>query len=164
MTNSIQFSKNIMIKASSWTWHLRLRHCRSQMIEQLSKIEISVISETRSDAFKTIKCETCAVFKMHRLVQKKSSARVIKSYEMFYFDLIIYEFRDFDDIICIAHFTDEFTHYSWVFSLTDHKEKTLLSIFRNLINRCDRSEIVINSMIKIIRSDKKTSIKQRLEN
>ncbi len=80
------------------------------MIDQLSKIEISVISE--SDALKTIKCKTCAVFKMHRLVQKQSSTRVIKLYAMFHFDLIIYEFREFDEIICIAYFTDEFTHYS----------------------------------------------------
>ncbi len=81
------------------------------MINQLSKIGISVISD-ESDVFKTIKCETCAVFKMHRLVQKLSAARATKSYEMLHFDLIIYEFRGFDDIICIAHFTDEFTHYS----------------------------------------------------
>ncbi len=132
------------------------------MIDQLSKIGISVIS--KSDASKTIKCETCAVFKMHKLVQKKSSARAIKSYEMLHFDLIIYEFREFDEIICIAHFIDEFTHYSWIFSWTDHKKRTLLLVLKNLINKCDRSDIVINSMIKIIRLDQKTSIKQRLKN
>jgi hypothetical protein len=131
------------------------------MIDQLSKIGIPVINE--SDASKTIKCEICAVFKMHRLVQKLPAARTTKSYEMLYFDLIIYEFRRFDEIICIAHFIDEFTHYSWVFSLTDHKEKTFLSVFKDLINRCDRSDIVINSMIKVIRSNQKTSIEQRLE-
>jgi hypothetical protein len=32
MTNSIQLSKNIMIKAFSYIWHRRLKHCRSQMI------------------------------------------------------------------------------------------------------------------------------------
>jgi hypothetical protein len=37
MTNSIQFSKNIMIKAISWQWHQRLEHCRSQMTDHLSK-------------------------------------------------------------------------------------------------------------------------------
>ncbi len=155
MTNSIQPSKIIMIKAFSWIWHLRLKNCRPQIIDQLPKIEIPVIS--KPDVPKTMKCETCAVFKMHKLVQKESLARAIKSYEMLHFDLIIYEFRRFDEIICIAHFTDEFTHYSWVFPLTDHKEKTLLSIFKNLINKCDRSGIIINFMIKIIRSDQKTS-------
>jgi hypothetical protein len=29
MTNSIQLSKNIMMKAISWQWHQRLEHCRS---------------------------------------------------------------------------------------------------------------------------------------
>jgi hypothetical protein len=106
MTNSIQLSKNIMIKAISWQWHQRLEHCRSQMIDHLSKEWIT----SDDAASKTIKCETCAVFKMHRLVQKQSSARAIKLYEMLHFDLIIYEIRRFDEIICIAHFTDEFIH------------------------------------------------------
>jgi hypothetical protein len=160
MTNSIQFSKDIMIKAISWQWHQRLKHCRSQMIDHLSKEWI--ISDDA--AFKTIKCEICAVFKMHRLVQKQSSARTIKFYEMLHFDLIIYEIRDFDEIICIAHFTDEFTHYSWVFSLTNHRKKTLMLVFKSLINKCDRSNIAINSMIRIIRTSQETSIDKRFEN
>jgi hypothetical protein len=35
--NSVQFSKNIMVKAISWQWHQRLGHCRSQVIDHLSK-------------------------------------------------------------------------------------------------------------------------------
>jgi hypothetical protein len=164
MTNSIQLSKNIMIKAISWQWHQRLEHCRSQMINHLSKEWVISRNESDSEIFKTIKCEICAVFKMHRLVQKQSSARTIKFYEMLHFDLIIYEIRRFDEIICIAHFTNEFTHYSWVFSLNDHQEKTLMFVFKNLINRCDRSDIAINSMIRIIRTNQETSINKRLEN
>ncbi len=161
MTNSIQLSKNIMIKATSWQWHRRLRHCRSQMIDHLSE---EWISNNDDSASKTIKCEICAVFKMHRLVQKTSTARITKSYEILHFDLIIYEIKEFDKTICIAHFTDEFTHYSWVFSLTNHREKTLMFVFKNLINRCDRSNIAIDSMIRIIRTNQKTSINKRLEN
>ncbi len=37
-----------------------------QMINNLSKIEISVINE--SNALKTIKCQICALFKIHKLV------------------------------------------------------------------------------------------------
>jgi hypothetical protein len=161
MTNSIQLSKNIMIKAISWQWHQRLEHCRSQMIDHLSK---EWVSNNDDSASKTIKCEICAVFKMHRLVQKQSSARTIKLYEMLHFDLIIYEIKEFDEIICIAHFTNELTHYSWVFSLTNHREKTLMLIFKDLINRNDRSEITINSMIQIIRTSQETSIEKRFEN
>jgi hypothetical protein len=80
MTNSIQLSKNIMIKATSWQWHRRLEHCRSQMIDHLSKEWIIEEIETS----KTIKCEICAVFKMHRLVQKQSSARTIKFVESYW--------------------------------------------------------------------------------
>jgi hypothetical protein len=161
MTNSIQFSKNIMIKAISWQWHQRLEHCRSQMIDHLSK---EWVSNNDDSASKTIKCEIYAVFKMHRLVQKAATARITKSYEVLHFDLIIYEIRDFDDTICIAHFTNEFTHYSWVFSLNDHREKTLMLVFKDLINRCDRSGIAIDSMIRIIRTSQETSIDKRLEN
>jgi hypothetical protein len=160
-TNSVQSSKNIMIKATSWQWHRRLKHCRSQMIDHLSK---EWVSNNDDSASKTIKCEICAVFKMHRLMQKTSTARIIKSYEMLHFDFIIYEIKYFDDTICITHFTNEFTHYSWVFSLNDHREKTLMLVFKSLINKCDRSNIAINSMIRIIRTSQKTSINKRLEN
>jgi hypothetical protein len=160
MTNSIQLNKNIMIKAISWQWYQRLEHCRSQMIDHLSKDWIN----SDDSASKTIKCQTCAVFKMHRLVQNTSSARIIKSYEMLHFDLIIYEMKRFDEITCIAHFTDEFTYYSWIFSLSNHREKTLMLVFKSLINKYDRSDIAINSMIWIIRSSQKTSINKHLEN
>jgi hypothetical protein len=161
MTNSIQLSKNIMIKATSWQWHRRLEHRRSQMINHFSK---EWISNNDNSASKTIKCETCAVFKMHRLMQKQSSARAIKFYEMLYFDLIIYKIKRFDEIICIAHFTNEFTHYSWVFSLTNPREKTLMLVFKDLINRYDWSDIIINLMIRIIQTNQETSINKRLEN
>jgi hypothetical protein len=131
------------------------------MIDHLSQ---EWISNNDDSASRTIKCETCAVLKMHRLMQKSSSARIIKFYEMLHFDLIIYEIRKFDEIIYIAHFTNEFIHCSWVFSLTNHREKTLMFVFKDLINRCDWSNITINSMIWIIRTNQKTSIDKRLEN
>ncbi len=130
------------------------------MIDHLSK---EWVSNNGDSASKTIKCGTCAVSKMHRLVQKQPAARAIKLYEVLHFDLIIYGIRGFDEITCIAHFTDEFTHYSWVFSLNDHREKTLMFVFKSLINRCDRSGIAINSMIRIIRTNQETSIDKRLE-
>ncbi len=133
-TNSIQLSKNIMIKATSWQWHKQLEHCRSQMIDYLSK---KWINNNDDSASKTIKCEICVVFKMHRLVQKTSTARVTKLYEMLYFNLIIYEIKQFDEIICIAHFIADFTHYLWIFSLTNHREKTLMLVFKDLINKCN---------------------------
>ncbi len=164
VANSVQLSKNTMVKAISWQWHQRLGHCRPQVIDHLPKEWVISRSEGGSEAPKTVKCQTCAVSKMHRLVQKAPSARVTKPYEMLHFDLIIYGIRRFDETTCIAHFTDEFTHYSWVFSLNDHQEKTLMFVFKSLINRCDRSDIAINSMIRIIRTGQETSIDKRLEN
>jgi hypothetical protein len=83
---------------------------------------------------------------------------------MLHFDLIIYEIKKFDENICIAYFTNKFTHYLWIFSLNDHRKKTLMFVFKNLINRCDRLNIAINSMIRIIRTSQETSINKRLEN
>jgi hypothetical protein len=58
------------------------------MIHQLKKIErIEMIKKDESS--KTIDCETCAVSKMHRLMQKISAERATKFYEILHFDIII---------------------------------------------------------------------------
>jgi hypothetical protein len=164
--NSIQFRKFIVTKATSWFWHLKLNHCRFEMIHQLKKIEnIKMIK--RNEFSKSIKCETCAVSKMHRLMQKIFAERVIKSYEILHFDIIIFKKRfDFNETFCINHFIDEFTSFNWIFSLIDHQEKTLMSMFKNLINKCDKIElnIMLRIMIKKIRSEQKISINIKLEN
>jgi hypothetical protein len=42
--NAVQFHKKILTKTIFWNWHLRLKHCRSKMINQLKKInKIEVI-------------------------------------------------------------------------------------------------------------------------
>jgi hypothetical protein len=111
VANSVQPSKNTMVKATPWQWPQRLGHCRSQVIDHLPK-EWIINSGDDSEAPKTVKCQICAVSKMHRLVQKQPSARATKPYEVLHFDLTIYGIREFDETTCIAHFTDEFTHYS----------------------------------------------------
>jgi hypothetical protein len=148
-------------KATSWVWHLRLRHCHSTIIEKLKVLnkEITVKKEEES---KTIKCETCAISKMPRIVQKFFTAKATKSFQILHFDLII-DNQTFDEITCIAHFTDEFTSYNWMYSLIDHKEKTLISVFKSLINQCDRIDMIVNFMIRIIRSDQKTFIENKLK-
>ncbi len=86
--NSIQSRKFTVTKATSWFWHFRLDHCRLEMIHQLKKIErIEMIKKDESS--KTIDCETCAVSKMHRLMQKISAERATKFYEILHFDIII---------------------------------------------------------------------------
>jgi hypothetical protein len=47
--NSVQSHKKILAKTISWNWYLRLKHCRSEMINQLKKIdEIEVTQENAS--------------------------------------------------------------------------------------------------------------------
>ncbi len=129
--NAIQSRKNILAKTISWNWHLRLEHCRSEMINQLKKID--EIEVTQKNASKIVQCDTCAISKMHRLIQRKSSAKAIKIFQILHFDLIICN-KAFDETTCITHFIDESIFYNWIFSLMNHKKKTLLSIFKDLIN------------------------------
>jgi hypothetical protein len=72
----VQSHKKILAKTISWNWHLRLEHYRSEMINQFKKIdEIKIIQK---DASKIVQCDTCAISKMHRLIQRTSSAKTIK--------------------------------------------------------------------------------------
>ncbi len=80
-----------------------------------------------------------------------------------HFDLIICN-KAFDETTCIAHFIDELIFYNWVFSLMNHKKKTLLSIFKNLINQCDRIKFDERAIIRIIRIDQEIFIDKKLEN
>jgi hypothetical protein len=103
---------------------------------------------------------------MHRLMQKILAERVIKSYKILHFDIIIFKKKfDFDEIFCIIHFIDKFTTFNWIFSLIDHQEKTLMSMFKSLINKCNRIYLNIMSriMIKKIRNEQKISINTKLK-
>jgi hypothetical protein len=159
--NAIQSRKNILTKTISWNRHLRLKHCRSEMINQLKKIdEIEVIQKNAS---KIVQFDTCAISKMHRLIQRTSSTKAIKIFQILHFDLIIFN-KTLNETTCITHFIDELIFYNWVFSLMNHKEKTLLSIFKNLINQCDRIKFDERAIIRIIRIDQKIFIDKKLEN
>jgi hypothetical protein len=107
--NAVQFHKKILTKTTFWNWHLRLKHCRSEMINQLKKIdEIEIIQKNAS---KIVQCDTCAISKMHRLIQRTSSTKAIKSFQILYFDLIICN-KTFDNTTCIAHFIDELIFFN----------------------------------------------------
>jgi hypothetical protein len=158
--NAVQSHKKILAKTILWNWHLRLEHCRSKMINQLKKIdEVEIIQKNAS---KIVKCNTCAISKMHRLIQQTSSAKAIESFQILHFDLIICN-KAFDDTTCIAHFTDELIFLNWVYSLINHKKKTLLSIFKDLINQCDRIKFNERAIIRIIRTNQEIFIDKKLE-
>jgi hypothetical protein len=159
--NAVQSHKKILTKTILWNWYLRLKHCRSKMINQLKKIdEIEIIQKHAS---KIVYCDTCAISKMHRLIQRTSSAKMIKLFQILHFDLIICN-KTFNKTTCIAHFIDQLIFFNWVYSLIDHKKKTLLSIFRDLINQCDRIKFNKRAIIRIIHIDQKIFIDKKLEN
>jgi hypothetical protein len=158
--NVVQSHKKILAKTISWNWHLRLKHCRSKMINQLKKIdEIEIIQRKAS---KIVQCDTCAISKMHRLIQRTSSAKTIKFFQILHFDLIICN-KTFDETKCIAHFIDEVIFFSWVYLLINHKKKTLLSIFKDLINQCNRIKFNERAIIRIICIDQEIFIDKKLE-
>jgi hypothetical protein len=158
--NAVQSHKKILAKTTFWNWHLRLKHCRSKMINQLKKIdEIEIIQKNAS---KIVQCDTCAISKMHRLIQRTSSAKATKFFQILHFDLIICN-KTFDDMTCIAHFIDELIFFNWVYSLINHKKKTLLSIFKDLINQCDRIKFNERAIIRIICINQKIFIDKKFE-
>jgi hypothetical protein len=79
------------------------------MINQLKKIdEIEVIQENAS---KIVQCDMCTIIKMHRLIQRTSSAKAIKFFQILHFDLIIYN-KAFNETTCITHFINELIFYN----------------------------------------------------
>jgi hypothetical protein len=158
--NAVQSHKKILTKTIFWNCHLRLKHDQSKMINQLKKIdEIKIIQKNAS---KIVQCDTCAISKMHRLIQRTSSAKTIKSFQILYFDLIFCN-KTFDDTTCIAHFTDELIFFNWVYSLINHKKKILWSIFKDLFNQCNRIKFNERAIIRIIRIDQEIFIDKKLE-
>ncbi len=79
-----------------------------------------------------------------------------------HFDLIICN-KTFDEMTCIAHFINELIFFNWIYSLINHKKKTLLSIFKDLINQCDRITFNERAIIRIIRINQKIFIDKKLE-
>jgi hypothetical protein len=146
---------NAVSKGISWKFHLRLGHCQSEVINQLAKSGFIELVNGEG-APKTVQCETCATAKMHSLIFKSSSFKATKSFERLHFDLIILN-KAFDDITCIAHFQDEFTFYHWVFSLSNHKQETLLRIVKHVINLCDRLGFEIKLCVQVIRMNQEAS-------
>jgi hypothetical protein len=158
--NAVQSHKKILTKTISWNWHLRLKHCRSKMINQLKKIdEIEIIQRNVS---KIVHYDTCAISKMHRLIQRTSWAKAIKSFQILHFDLIICN-KAFNDTTCITHFIDELIFFNWVYSLINHKKKTLLFVFKDLINQCNRIKFNERAIIRIIRINQEIFIDKKLE-
>jgi hypothetical protein len=74
--NAIQSHRKILMKTIFSNWHMCLKHCQSKMINQFKKInEIEIIQKNAS---KIVHCDTCAISKMHRLIQRTFSTKVIK--------------------------------------------------------------------------------------
>jgi hypothetical protein len=137
-----------------------IKHCRSKMINQLKKIDkIEIIQKNAS---KIVQCDTCAISKMHRLIQQTSSTKATKFFQILHFDLIICN-KTFDETTCIAHFIDELIFFNWVYSLINHKKKTLLSIFKDLINQCDRIKFNERAIIRIVRINQEIFIDKKLK-
>ena len=136
-------------------------HCRPAVIEKLRDIPDVVVKEGAAPL--TVECETCAVSKMHKLVNRMPANRATKPFQILHFDLIILD-HAWEGTTCIAHFVDEVSRYNWVFPLPNHLEKTLIKIFKYMINLCDRHGIPIGSVLIIFRTDQEQSIGNKLEN
>jgi hypothetical protein len=81
---------------------------------------------------------------------------------MSHFDLIICN-KTFNDTTCIVHFINELIFHNWVYSLINHKKKTLLSIFKDLLNQCNWMRFNERAIIRIIRINQKIFIDKKLK-
>jgi hypothetical protein len=81
---------------------------------------------------------------------------------MLHFNLILCN-KTIDNTICIAHFIDELIFYNWSYSLINHKKKTLLSIFKDLIDQCNRMRFNECAIIRIIRIDQEIFIDKKFK-
>jgi hypothetical protein len=113
----------VVLKDILWQFHLRLDHCQLEVINQLTNQKIiELIKNDHNQAtFKTIKCETCAVFKMHSLVFKISTTKVTKFFQRLHFDSIILKKIDFDETTCVTHFQNDLISFHWIFFLQSYK-------------------------------------------
>jgi hypothetical protein len=109
----------------------------------------ALISPIRSNINPRVGFELLFETQLYDRLQRTSSAKTIKFFQILHFDLIICN-KTFDETTCIAHFIDELIFFSWVYSLINHKKKTLLSIFKDLINQCDRIKFNKRAIIRII--------------
>ena len=125
-------------------------HCCLAVIEKLRDIPDVIVKEGAT--LLTVKCETCAVSKMHKLVNYMPANRATKLFQILYFNLIILD-HAWDGTTCIAHFVNKVSRYNWVFPLPNHLEKTLIKIFKYMINLCDWQGILIRSVLIIFRTN-----------
>ena len=162
MVNSVQLHRQN--EASSGIWHQRLGHCRPAVIDQLKKIP-DVIVTAEGKVPRTGECDACALSKMHTINHRVSTSRATKPFQTLHFDLTILEKGiAWDGTQCIAHFTCEASSYNWVFPCQNHNESTLITIFKHMINLCDRRGMPIGAILGHIRSGRETSIGKKLEN
>lgn len=142
-------------------WYFCLGYCRPEIIKQLYKYNsLKVIKSYNVDAFCTMQCDMCEIFKMHQLINQIPSDRTTKLYKILHFDIII--LKKFDAISCIIYFIDEYLFYCWVFLLINYK-KNVDARFKNVIKKCDCADLIINLIVLTIRNRQKTSINEKLK-
>ena len=129
LINAVQFHH--FEKTILWIWHLKLNYCRSEVIQRFKKLnEIEMLIDK---TLKIVNCETCAISKMHEMINRVFTVQAIRSFKILHFDITINN-TEFDEIKCIAHFTNEFISYNWVYFFINYKKATLFFVFKSLIN------------------------------
>ena len=112
LINTIQFYH--FEKTILWIWHLKLNHCRFEISQRFKKLnEVKMLINATS---KIVNCETCAISKMYKIINCVFTAKIIKLIEILHFNIIIND-TEFDEIKCIANFTNEFVSYNWIYFL-----------------------------------------------
>ena len=115
--------------ASPQTWHLRLGHPNSDIVEHLPQ---SVIGAKVEKAPTTTECETCGVSKAKAIVSRRPSVRPTAPYEWVAFDLI-YMTRAYNDDWIFLHLLCLHTRMNHVYSLSDKEQSTILRTLKEFV-------------------------------
>ena len=138
-------------EASPLTWHLRLGHPNTDIVNHLPR---SVIGAKVEKAPTKIECETCSVSKAKAIISRCPTVRPSAPYEEIAFDLVQMSSAHNDDWIFL-HFLCLWTRMNHVYTLTNKREATLLKIIKELVAFVQTR---YGCTVRVLRSDGERSL------
>ena len=118
-------------EASPLTWHLRLGHPHSDIIEHLPQAVIGAKIGAAAPSTKA-ECETCGVSKATAIVSRRPGVRPTGPYEWIAFDLV-HMTKGYNDEWIFLHLFCLRCSMNHVYTLSDKKESTLLKAIKQFV-------------------------------
>ena len=144
-------------EASPLTWHLRLGHPNTNIIDHLPQ---SVIGAKVEKTPTKIECETCSVSKAQKIVSRQPTLQPSAPYEEVAFDLVQMRPAHNDDWIFL-HLLCLRTRMNHVYTLSNKREMTLLRHLKEFVTFVQTR---YDCTVWILRSDGEKSLGDNFTN